>query len=138
MGDVGRRRRPLPRVLGAVALLAGLLAVAPPPTPVAAEPAPTSTCATTTALQPNASGPDVACLQFLLGLGGYYAGELTSHYDQATRAAVVAYQNAHPPLSASGIADQGTLVAMGIYTAPAQLAAKADTCTVDANLPTGA
>jgi peptidoglycan hydrolase-like protein with peptidoglycan-binding domain len=125
-------------MLGAVALLGGLMALGPAATPAGAEPMPATTCTTTAALAPNATSPDVACLQFLLGLGGYYTGELTSHYDQATRDAVVAYQSAHPPLSASGIADQDTLVAMGIYTAPARLAARADTCTADAGLPAGA
>jgi len=82
-------------------------------------------------------GPDVACLQFVLGLGGDYDGELTSHYDDATEQAVATYQTAHA-LPPSGAADVNTLVAMGIYAAPAQLAARADTCTADANLPVGA
>ena len=135
---MGRRRRWWAAVAVA-GLLAGLAgAFGQPPTDAGADPAPSSTCTTSTGLDPGAQGPDVACLQFLLGLGGYYGGELTSHYDQATRDAVAAYQTAHPPLAASGIADAGTLAAMGIYTAPAQLAAAADTCTADANLPAGA
>lgn len=120
-------------------LLVAIVAVIPgSATPAGADPAPSSTCTTTAVLQPGAQGADVACLQFLLGLGGDYAGELTSHYDQATRDAVTRFQVAHPPLPATGIADEATLVAMGIYTAPKQLAAKSDTCTVDANLQPGA
>ena len=71
-----------------------------------------STCTTTGALAPGAEGRDVACLQFLLGLGGYYGGELTSHYDDATEQAVRSYQSAHA-LPATGDADVNTLVAMG-------------------------
>ena len=124
-------------MLGAAALLAALVVVAPD-SPAGADPSPPSTCIVSAALQPGAQGADVACLQFLLGLGGWYGGELTSHYDQATRDAVTAFQSANPPLVSSGIADEKTLEAMGIYAAPAQLVARADTCTADANLPAGA
>ncbi len=98
MERVGRGGRRGARLAGALVLLAGLAVVVPDVSPVAADPAPTTTCTASSALDPGASGPDVACLQFLLGLGGYYGGELTSHYDQATRDAVAAYQAAHPPL----------------------------------------
>ncbi|MFT3851880.1 MAG: peptidoglycan-binding domain-containing protein [Ilumatobacteraceae bacterium] len=131
----GRRRAG--RGLGAVALLVALVALAPATTSAGVNPVPTSTCTTTAALSPDSQGTDVACLQFLLGLGGFYHGELTSHYDQATRDAVTAFQVANPPLVASGIADEKTLETMGIFTAPAQLAAQADTCTAAANLPPG-
>ncbi|MCU1502222.1 MAG: peptidase [Ilumatobacteraceae bacterium] len=79
----------------------------------------------------------MACLQFLLGLGGYYTGELTSRYDQATMAAVAAYQSAHEPLVANGVAAVATLTEMGIYATPAIVAAATDTCVADANLPVG-
>ncbi|MEO5902294.1 MAG: peptidoglycan-binding domain-containing protein, partial [Ilumatobacteraceae bacterium] len=135
---IGRgRSRP-----AAIGLLGALLAVAvtcvPTDTRVArADPPPSSTCLATAQLAPGATGTQVACLQFLLGLGGYYTGELTSQYDRATAQAVAAYQSAHPPLEANGVAAVPTLTEMGIYESADVVAAATDTCTADANLPAG-
>ena len=126
--------------LGLAAVVAGFLVVVPGAAgTVAADPPASSSCTTTAPMALGAAGQDVACLQFLLGLGGYYDGELTSHYDQTTADAVAAYQSAHPPLVATGTADADTLTAMGIGSAPAaQTTAAAPACTADANLPAGA
>ena len=98
----------------------------------------TPDCLVTAPITPGTTGSQVGCLQYLLALIGFYRGELTGSYDDATMTAVRAYQAFHPPLATSGDADVDTLTSLGMYERPDGAAVVADACTADADLPRGA
>ena len=61
-------------------------------------------------------GGSVYCVQWTLMWQGLYKGLVNGTYDQGTFRAVVAFQQAHPPLTVNGNSGVQTLVAMGIYS----------------------
>ena len=64
----------------------------------------------------GSTGSSVTCLQYSLALFGYYGGTLTGEYDFVTSDAVAAFQTSAPPLKIDGIANQNTLIAMGVFS----------------------
>ena len=130
------------RIVSPLVMAAALVATAPPAVATGGVPAraasTTPSCRVTAQITPGSTGEDVACLQYLLAVSGLYRGELTGSYDDATTAAVTAYQAFHPPLPTTGVADVDTLGEMGMYERPEIAAVAADACTSDADLPVGA
>lgn len=64
-----------------------------------------------------ASGPQVACLQLALALGGWLVSPITDIYDAATVRAVLFVQAARPPMKVDGVADEAVLRALGLHGA---------------------
>ena len=64
----------------------------------------------------GSTGGSVSCVQWTLMWQGTYKGLVTGTYDQGTFRAVVAFQQAHPPLTVNGNGGVQTLTAMGIYS----------------------
>jgi peptidoglycan hydrolase-like protein with peptidoglycan-binding domain len=60
--------------------------------------------------------PSAECVQQTLAQLTLYSGKVTGTFDAATTAAVKAFQVAHPPLAATGLANTTTLAAMGIWS----------------------
>ena len=64
----------------------------------------------------GSTGASVVCVQWTLMWKGLYGGLVNGIYDQATFQAVVAFQQAHPPLTVNGNSGVQTLTEMGIYS----------------------
>jgi copper transport protein len=86
----------------------------PPVTaPLATTPQPV-TCTISASLQAGATGDEVLCLQQALGVAGLYSGAPTGTFDDATDAAVRAFQTANA-LLADGIVGPVTGQKLGIW-----------------------
>ncbi len=75
-----------------------------------------ATCIADAELIVGSVGGSVYCVQWTLMWQGLYDGPVNGNYDQGTFRAVVAFQQAHPPLTANGASGVQTLIAMGIYS----------------------
>jgi peptidoglycan hydrolase-like protein with peptidoglycan-binding domain len=73
-------------------------------------------CLADAELVPNSTGTSVTCLQWTLMWKGLYRGVVNGSFDEATFNAVIAFQQANPPLTVNGHAGVQTLTAMGIYS----------------------
>jgi len=106
-------------VRAASALLLGIAALAvssPEPAAVSAQIPDAGYCPVDGGLRFGATGDGVWCLQYALGLYGYYGDVLTGEYDVTTADAVKAFQAAHPPLKVDGLAGIDTLEAMAVFS----------------------
>lgn len=103
--------------LRGVAVLA-LLVVAPNVTaaPAHADIPELSSCLADAELVPGSTGTSVTCVQWTLMWKGYYRGVVNGSFDDATFNAVIAFQQANPPLTVNGHGGAQTLTAMGIYS----------------------
>lgn len=73
-------------------------------------------CVADAELVVGSAGGSVTCVQWTLLWTGQYRGLVSGTYDQATFQAVVAFQQAHPPLTINGNSGVQTLTEMGIYS----------------------
>ncbi|MGB8861663.1 MAG: peptidoglycan-binding domain-containing protein [Ilumatobacteraceae bacterium] len=117
--------------------IATLLVVAPDlgAPAVRAEVPEMSSCKADAELVVGSVGGSVYCVQWTLMWQGLYKGLVNGTYDQATFQAVVAFQQAHPPLSINGKSGEQTLTAMGIYSGVDQ--APPPPCLADAPVNPG-
>ncbi|MBI5087716.1 MAG: peptidoglycan-binding protein [Actinobacteria bacterium] len=75
-----------------------------------------SVCLADAQIDPNERGVSVTCLQKRLTELGYYTATVSGLHDQASVAAVKAFQKATPPLLVDGRAGPRTLAALGIWS----------------------
>jgi len=83
----------------------------------------------------GSTGTSVICVQWTLAWKRLYTGVVNGVYDQATFDAVLAFQQATPPLNVNGHAGAQTLLAMGIYSGVDN--APAPACLADAPISPG-
>ncbi len=98
--------------------IASVLALMPQvaPAPANADIPELAPCVADAELLTGSTGPSVTCLQWTLMWKGLYRGLVNGVYDQATFDAVIAFQQANPPLTLTGHGGVQTLIAMGIYS----------------------
>ena len=90
-------------------------AVAPTTVPAALAPV-SPICLADAAIEPDERGLSVACLQRRLTELGLFHGAISGLYDLASQQAVRAFQHAHPPLKADGLAGARTLMTLAIWS----------------------
>jgi peptidoglycan hydrolase-like protein with peptidoglycan-binding domain len=92
------------QTLTAMAIFSGVENAAPP------------ACLSDAPVSPGDKGPGTQCLQQALTTKHLFAGTVDGRYGANTRDAVKAYQLANPPLAATGVANNQTLAALGIWS----------------------